>query len=292
MAKKSIQIGNISIGDTAPVFFIAEIGINHNADMTILKKLIDSSFACNWDCVKFQKRVPELAVPEHQKGVMRSTPWGEMTYLEYKKKIELGKEEYDYIDEYCKEKPIMWSASPWDMPSLEFLIGYDLPFIKIASALLANNELLKAAVQTGIPIILSTGMSTLEEVDGAVNIMEKYGDGSYVLMHANSAYPAKLEELNLRAIEKLRERYDCIVGYSGHEYELEPTVIAASLGAKVIERHITLNHKMWGTDQKSSLEMRGMDFLYRRIRQMEQCLGQKEIFVTEGEIPFREKLRR
>lgn len=292
MAQKNFMIGNTAIGENSPVFFIAEIGINHNADMTVIKKLIDSSFACDWNCVKFQKRVPELAVPEQQKDVMRNTPWGEMTYLEYKKRIELGKEEYDFIDDYCKEKPILWSASPWDMPSLDFLLQYDIPFIKIASASLTNSELLKKATLTGLPIILSTGMSTLEEVDNAVNVLEKYGEGRYVLMHTNSAYPAKLEELNLRAIEKLHERYDCIVGYSGHEYELEPTVVATSLGAKVIERHITLNHNMWGTDQKSSLEMRGMDFLYRRVRQMEQCLGEKKIFVTEREIPVREKLRR
>lgn len=291
MANRKIQIGDRFIGENEPVFFIAEIGINHNADMQIVKRLIDGAFACNWDCVKFQKRVPELAVPEHQKGVMRSTPWGEMTYLDYKKRIEFGRNEYDYIDKYCREKPIMWSCSPWDLPSLEFLLEYNLPFIKIASALLTNLNLLTAACQTGKPIILSTGMSTLEEVDRAVEILEKYSGGNYALMHANSAYPAKLEELNLLAIRKLRERYGCIVGYSGHEYELEPSVVAATLGAKIIERHITIDHTMWGTDQKSSLEMRGMDYLLRRIRHLEICLGKEEIEVTSEEVPIREKLR-
>lgn len=292
MANSVIKIGNHYIGENNPTFMIAEIGINHNADMNIVKKLIDGAFACNWDCVKFQKRVPELAVPEKQKNIMRDTPWGEMSYLDYKKKIELGKTDFDYINKYCSEKPIYWSCSPWDFPSLEFLKQYDLPFIKIASALLTNHEMLKEACNLNKPIILSTGMSTLEEVDQAVNILENFSNGDYVLLHANSAYPAKINELNLAAIRTLKERYSCIVGYSGHEYEIEPSVVSVALGAKVVERHITLNHSMWGTDQKSSLEIRGMDFLIRRIRQIEECIGKADIFVTEQEIPIREKLRK
>ena len=291
MAKTNIVYKNFKIGYNYPTYLIGEIGINHNGDMQIIKRLIDSSFACGWDCVKFQKRTPELAVPEHQKNVMRDTPWGRMTYLEYKKKIELTKDQFDYIDSYCKEKPISWSCSPWDLPSLEFLAQYDLPCIKIASASLTDLELLKEAAKTFKPILVSTGMSTVEEIDAAVNTLEKYGKGDYALLHTNSAYPAKDTELNLLRIKTLKERYNCIVGYSGHEYDINPTVIAASLGAKIIERHITVDHSMWGTDQKSSLEVRGMDYLARRIRAIDIYLGNNQIEVTESEVPVRDKLR-
>lgn len=291
MANKKIETSNLCLGENYPTYLVGEIGINHNGDMQIVKRLIDSAFACGWNCVKFQKRVPELAVPEKQKGIIRTTPWGEMTYLEYKKRIELSKEQFDYIDMYCKEKPISWSCSPWDLPSLEFLAQYDLPFLKIASASLTSQDLLKEAARTFKPVILSTGMSTEEEIDNAVNILEKYGNGDYALLHTNSAYPAKDEELNLLRIQTLKEKYSCIVGYSGHEYDINPTVIAAALGAKIIERHITIDHNMWGTDQKSSLEVRGMDYLARRIRAIDVYLGSEQIKVTESELPVRDKLR-
>lgn len=291
MANAKIEHENIKLGEYYPTYLIAEIGINHNGDMQIIKRLIDSAFACGWNCVKFQKREPDLAVPEKHKNVMRDTPWGRMTYLEYKKRIELSKEQYNYIDAYCKEKPISWSCSPWDLPSLEFLAQYDLPFLKIASASLTSHELLMEAAKTLKPIILSTGMSTVEEIDAAVNILEKYGKGDYALLHTNSAYPAKDTELNLLRIQTLREKYNCIVGYSGHEYDINPTVIAAALGAKIIERHITIDHNMWGTDQKSSLEVRGMDYLARRVRAIDVYLGSDQIKVTESEIPVRDKLR-
>ena len=291
MSNKNIKFNDICLGEGFPTYLIGEIGINHNGDMQVIKRLIDSAFACGWNCVKFQKRVPDLAVPEKQKNVLRDTPWGRMTYLEYKKKIELTKEQFDYIDLYCKEKPITWSCSPWDLPSLEFLAQYKLPFLKIASATLTNKGLLKEAARTLKPIILSTGMSTVEEIDEAVNILEKYGNGDYALLHTNSVYPAKDEELNLRRIQTLKERYNCVVGYSGHEYDINPTVIAAALGAKIIERHITIDHNMWGTDQKSSLEVRGMDYLARRVRAIDIYLGSKKIEVTESEIPVRDKLR-
>lgn len=291
MANASIEYNNLYLGDNYPTYLIGEIGINHNGDMKIIKRLIDSAFACGWDCVKFQKRTPNLAVPENQKNVMRDTPWGRMTYLEYKKKIELTKEQFDYIDAYCREKPIAWSCSPWDLPSLEFLFQYDLPWIKIASASLTDLELLKEAAKTFKPVLVSTGMSTVEEIDAAVNILEKYGKGDYALLHTNSAYPAKDTELNLLRIRTLKERYNCIVGYSGHEYDINPTVIAAALGAKIIERHITVDHEMWGTDQKSSLEVRGMDYLARRVRAIDVYLGNNQIKVTESELPVRDKLR-
>ncbi len=272
-------------------YLIAEIGINHNGDLQIAKKLIDGANAANWDAVKFQKREPDIAVPEKQKDVMRDTPWGRMTYLEYKKHIEFGKKEYDYIDRYCREKPIDWSASPWDMPSLEFLLQYDVPFIKIASATIINDELLKKAAQSGRAVIMSTGMSTWEEIDHAVDILDKYAEGGYVLMHTNSTYPAPEECLNLNMIKTLKERYNCPVGYSGHEQGLEPTVMACVLGACVIERHVTLDHEMWGTDQAASLTLHAMDMLQRRLRNIKNILGDGKRNLSEAELVVKKKLR-
>lgn len=271
-------------------YFIGEIGINHNGDMQIAKKLIDAGFATSWDCVKFQKRNPNVAVPDHQKQIMRDTPWGRMTYLEYKYKVEFGKEEFDYVDKYCKEKPIDWTASVWDTDSLEFLLQYNVPFIKIPSAHITNDELLIATAKSGVTILASTGMSTLEEVDHAVNLLEKHAS-SYAIMHTNSSYPAKYEDLNLSLIPFYIERYKCVVGYSGHEYGLTPTVIAVTLGAKIIERHITINRNLWGTDQSSSVEIEGMDSLYKRIHEINVVVGKPDKIVTGSELPIREKLR-
>lgn len=271
-------------------YLIAEIGINHNGDIQMAKKLIDAVHACQWDCAKFQKKTPELCVPEHQRNQPKDTPWGKMTYLEYKKRCEFGKKEYDYIDRYCKEKPISWTASVWDIPSLEFIAEYDVPFIKIPSAKLTDNELLIKACETGKPLAVSTGMSTLEEIDKAVEILEKH-HADYILMHCNSAYPAPQSKLNLKGIETLRKRYNCHIGYSGHEDNLEPTVYAAVLGAKIIERHITLDRKMWGTDHASSLEVMGMDILKKRIKDIDSILGDGVKKVTEEEEEIRKKLR-
>jgi len=271
-------------------YFIGEIGINHNGDIGITKKLIDAVNACNWDCAKFQKRNPDVCVPEHQKNKIRSTPWGEMTYIDYKYQVEFDKSEYNYINQYCGEKPIDWSASVWDLDSLNFLLQYDLPFIKIPSAMITNHELVEESAKTGLPIIASSGMSTLKEVDDVVNLILKYTD-NFVLMHTNSSYPTPKKELNLSLIPFLIDRYKCVVGYSGHEEDLEPTVIATALGAKVIERHITLSHDLWGTDQKSSLEVVGMDTLYKRVRDVKDFLGTPVKKVTESEIAIRKKLR-
>ena len=271
-------------------YFIGEIGINHNADMTVIKKLIDATHACNWDCAKFQKRNPDICVPEHQKSKMRDTPWGRMSYIDYKHKIELGSHEYDYINFYSKRKPIDWSASVWDMDSLNFLMNYELPFIKIPSAMMTNEELVTECAKTQVPLIMSTGMSTLQEVDDAVNNVLKHTD-NLVLMHTNSSYPTPISELNLSLIPFLAERYDCVIGYSGHEQDLEPSVVAAVLGAKVIERHITLSHDMWGTDQKASLEVVAMDMLYKRIKNINIMMGSGEKAVTKSEVAVRKKLR-
>jgi N-acetylneuraminate synthase len=271
-------------------YLIGEIGINHNGDLQIAKKLIDAVSACSWDCAKFQKRSPDICVPEHQKDVLRDTPWGKIKYIDYKHKVEFEKFEYDYINEYCNIKPLDWSASVWDLDSLEFLMQYELPFIKIPSAMTTNEILVAETAKTGRPIIMSTGMCELEEVDAAVNNVLKYND-NLVLMHTNSSYPTPKEEINLKLIPFLKERYGCVVGYSGHEEDLEPTVIAVALGASVVERHITLSHDMWGTDQKSSLEVMAMDMLFKRVRDIPTILGSDKKMVTKSEISIRKKLR-
>jgi len=291
MANKKITINNKTLTPNCEPYFIAEIGINHNGDMQICKKLIDSANATNWDSVKFQKRVPELAVPEDQKSVMRDTPWGRISYLEYKKRIEFGREEFDEIDAYCKSKPLDWSASPWDLPSLEFLAKYDLPYIKIASATNSDNELLKRCCEMKKPLIVSTGMSTMEEIDDTVELLEKHSNGDYIILHTNSTYPTKNSELNLRIIETLQSRYDCLVGYSGHEYNILSSVVAAALGAVIIERHITVSHDMWGTDQKSSLEISGMHMLRNRILRIYEAMGDGVKVLSEEEMQVRKKLR-
>lgn len=288
---QTLNINGRMVGDQQPLYMVAEVGLNHNGDLQIAKKLIDASFATNWDCVKFQKRTPEICVPEHQKAVMRDTPWGRMTYLEYRYRVEFGKEQYDYIDKYCREKPIAWTASIWDLKSLEFLLQYDVPFIKIPSAKLTEHEFLVESAKSGKPVVLSTGMSTVEEIDDAVEILAKHANGNYALMHTNSSYPAPYEELNLRVIHFLKERYKCIVGYSGHEYDLEPTVIAASLGASLIERHVTLDHNMWGSDHFASLEIHAMDMLRKRLKNMNVILGDGVKKLTEKELEIRKKLR-
>jgi N-acetylneuraminate synthase len=213
-----------------------------------------------------------------------------MTYLDYKYKIEFGKTEYDYIDTYCREKPLDWTVSIWDLDSLHFIMDYKVPFIKIPSALLTNLELLKEAAQLDITLIVSTGMSTFAEIDTAMNLITKYGVKP-ILMHTNSSYPTPYSELNLNLIPVLKKRYDCVIGYSGHEFDLEPTVIAVALGAQVIERHITLSHNLWGTDQKSSLEVHAMDLLKKRTNDVWTMLGSSEKTVTQSELPIREKLR-
>jgi N-acetylneuraminate synthase len=280
---------NVFEGLTEP-YFIGEIGINHNGDLQIAKKLIDATFCCNWHCAKFQKRNPDVAVPEAQKGTMRDTPWGRMTYLAYRHRVEFGRDEYQYIDRYCREKPIDWSASIWDHDSLAFLLCFDTPFIKIPSAMMSNDELLIEAAASRRPLVMSTGMSTLEEVDHAVNLVLKHGVRP-VIMHTNSSYPTPRDELNLRLIPFYAERYGCLVGYSGHEPDVEPTVLAVSIGAMVVERHITLSHEMWGTDHAASLEVVGMDVLRKRTKDISVIFGTASKAVTKSEVAVRQKLR-
>jgi len=277
------------INQAGSPYLIAEIGINHNGDINIAKKLIDAANACDWHCAKFQKRDPEICVPDHQKSVQRDTPWGKMSYLEYKYRVEFNKTEYDIIDKYCDGK-IPWTVSIWDLNSLSFIENYEVPFIKIPSALITNLELIEEASKTKIPIIISTGMSDWNIVDSAVNSLEKH-NSDYAILHCNSTYPAPENELNLNVIKAMIDRYDCIIGYSGHEYDLEPSVLAVSLGAKIIERHITLDHNMWGTDHKSSLEVHAMDLLHKRLKNINLMLGSYDKYITESEKIVMRKLR-
>ena len=271
-------------------YIIAEIGINHNGSLDNAKKLIDVAALAGCDAVKFQKRNPDVCVPEHQKSVMRDTPWGTMTYLDYKYKVEFEKAEYDEIDEYCKAKGIAWSASPWDLDSLEFLDQYNLPFLKMPSAMMTNEPLMRAAAKTGKKVIFSAGMSTLEETDKAVEWMKEEG-AEFALLHCNSAYPAPIEDLNLSCIQTLKDRYGCEVGYSGHEFRIGTTVASIYLGATILERHITLDRQMWGSDHLSSVEPQGLIKLVRGVRELELAQGDGVKRVTDGELPFRKKLR-
>tara|TARA_R100000005_G_scaffold96578_1_gene84767 strand:+ start:6859 stop:7689 length:831 start_codon:yes stop_codon:yes gene_type:complete len=271
-------------------YIIAEIGINHNGSLEIAKKLIDIAALSGCDAVKFQKRNPDVCVPEHQKNVMRETPWGNMTYLAYKYKVEFEQAEYDEIDAYCKEKGIEWSASPWDLDSLEFLEQYDLPWLKIPSAMLTEETLLRECAKTGKKIIFSVGMSNLDEIDRAVEILREE-NAEFAMLHCNSTYPAPLEELNLKCIQTLKERYDCEVGYSGHEFRIGTTVASVYLGATILERHITLDRTMWGSDHLASVEPQGLIKLVKGVRELETALGDGNKVVTEGELPVRKKLR-
>jgi len=278
-------------------YIIAEIGINHNGDLKNALRLIDIAAAAGCDAVKFQKRNPDVCVPEHQKNVMRDTPWGQMTYLDYKYKVEFGYPEYNAIAAHCEAHGIEWSASPWDMDSLEFLKEYNVPFLKVPSAMLTNNELLEGCVASGKRVIFSTGMSTREEIDNAVAVLRKaklvYNNPHRIgLLHCNSTYPAPINELNLSGIQTLSAEYpDFEIGYSGHEFRLGTTVAAVYLGASIIERHITLDRQMWGSDHLASVEPQGLFKLVSGIRELEQAYGDGVIQVTESEKPVRAKLR-
>ena len=265
---------------------IAEIGINHNGSINIAKDLIDLSKVAGCNYVKFQKRTPDICVPEEQKSKMRVTPWGEMAYIDYKKKIEFEEEQYDYLFDYCRKIGIGCFASVWDNPSVDFMSKYT-DITKIPSALITNHELCSYAREKNDFLIVSTGMSTEEEIEKNVDICDPD-----VIMHTNSSYPSKVEELNLNYIKWLADKHpNAEIGYSGHEYGLEPTVVAVQLGAKIVERHITLDHNMWGTDQSSSVEIMGMDMLCKRVRDYSRVLGDGHKVITADELPVRKKLR-
>ena len=266
------------------VYTIAEIGINHNGTLGVAEELIKVAAAAGFDAVKFQKRTPELCVPKHKRDEIRATPWGDITYMEYKQEIEFGVEEYDEIDELCKHYCIAWSASPWDLDSLSFLTQYSLPWVKIPSALITDLKLVRRASRFFNKVIISTGMSTLEEVDAAYEEILKHGTGRVVVMHCNSEYPTPVENINLNCLTTLKERYpEATIGYSGHEYGLTTTIASVALGARMIERHVTLDKTMWGTDHMCSVEPHGMFKLIRGIDDMSKALGDGKKRITEGE---------
>ncbi len=290
MRPNKFKAGNKYIGEGEPVYIIAEIGINHNGSVDLAKKLIDGAVNAGCDAVKFQKRTPEICVPRDEWNVERQTPWGRITYIEYRRKVEFGFEEYFEIDGYCKEKNIDWFASAWDEVALDFLEKFDLPLYKIASASLTDLHLLKKIKDTGKPAILSTGMSSLEEIETAVELM---GIDNILLAQSTSTYPCSLEELNLKVIQTFKEIYPEIpVGYSGHETGLAPTLAAVTLGATFVERHITLDRAMWGTDQAASVELVGLNRLVKDIRDIEKALGDGIKKVYESEYGNINKLRR
>lgn len=282
------RIGNRLVGDGQPCFIIAEIGINHNGDIDIAKRLIRVAVACGCDAVKFQKRTPELCVPQAQRNLMRETPWGYISYMDYREKVEFGLAQYEEIDRYCREQDVLWFASCWDEPSVDFLQRFDPPCYKIASASLTNDALLKHTRATGKPLLVSTGMSSLAEIDHAVDVV---GKENLILLHTVSTYPARYDELNLRAINTLRERYGVPVGYSGHETGIASTTAAVALGACCVERHITLDRAMWGSDHAASLEPTGLTRICRDIRLIETSLGSGEKKVLERELPIIARLR-
>ncbi|MGV2985374.1 N-acetylneuraminate synthase family protein [Microbacterium sp. AGC85] len=286
----TVSIGSRVIGGGRPAYVIAEIGLNHNGDVDIAKRLIDIAADAGVDAVKFQKRTPEISTPEHMRDVPRETPWGTMTYLDYRRRVEFGRDEYVEIGDHATLRGLGWFASPWDVPSVAFLEELNVVAHKVASASVTDLELLTALRETGKPIILSSGMSTIEQIDRA---LETLGTDRVVLMHATSTYPMEPEEANLRVITTLRDRYPGVpIGYSGHERGLQISLAAVALGAVAVERHITLDRTMWGSDHAASLEPTGLSHLVRDIRVIETALGDGVKRVFPGEQAPMAKLRR
>jgi len=286
---REIKIGDQWVGDGHPTYIIAEIGINHNGSVQIAKELIKAAHEAGVDAVKFQKRTPEICVPEEQKKQMKDTPWGYISYLEYRYKVEFGQEEYEQIDAYCKVLGMNWLASSWDIPSLAFIDAFDPPAHKVASALLTDHALLRAIKETGKPVILSTGMSTMKEIDQAVKILDM---DHLLICHTTSSYPCPPEELNLEMIHTLKDKYPCPIGYSGHEVGLVPSAIAVAMGACLVERHVTLDRAMWGSDQAASVEPHGVRTLVKYIRVTEKALGNGVKKVYDSEQSSLKRLRR
>ena len=287
---REIKIGNRMVGDGHPAYVIAEIGINHNGDLGIAKQMIDAAVHAGVDAVKFQKRTPEVATPPEQQKQMRETPWGYITYLEYRYRVEFSEEQYCEIEKYCRQKGITWLVSVWDQPSVEFMEKFDTPAYKIPSASLTDVGLIRKARATGKPVILSTGMSTMEQIREGVKTA---GEKDLVLMHCTSTYPCEPEELNLKMVETLRHEFpETPIGYSGHEVGLVPTAVAVALGACMVERHLTLDRAMWGSDQAASVEPWGFETLVKYIRVSEAALGDGVKKVYESEKASLKRLRR
>ena len=285
---QSVKIGSYVVGDGHPCFVAAEIGINHNGKLDIAKKLIDVAALGGCNSVKFQKRTVDVVYTPEELAKPRESPFG-TTNGDLKRALEFGEREYEAIDRYCRDKEVMWYASCWDEASVDFIERFNPPCYKIASASLTDDDLLRHHRRYGRPIILSTGMSTLAQIDHAVEVL---GKDDLVILHCTSTYPSQVEELNLEAIAQLRDRYEVPVGYSGHEVGLATSVAAAALGACMVERHITLDRAMWGSDQAASVEPQGIWRLVKDIRAVEKAQGDGVKRVWPSEIPVMQKLRR
>lgn len=285
----AVQIGRHRVAVGEPVYLIAEIGLNHNGDVAIAKQLIDVAAVAGVQAVKFQKRTPAISTPEHMKEVPRETPWGTMTYLDYRYRVEFEREQYADIAAYAGSRGVDWFASPWDEPAVDFLESMDVVAHKIASASVTDHGLLHRVAETGKPVILSTGMSTIEQIDAAVAIL---GTERLLMLHATSTYPLPPEEANLLMIETLRARYGVPVGYSGHEPGLQISIAAVAMGALAVERHVTLDRTMWGSDHAASLEPHGLMSLVRDIRIIGRAQGDGVKRVFPGELAPLSKLRR
>lgn len=286
---REIKLGDRLVGDGHPAYIVAEIGINHNGDLDMAKEMILAAKQSGVDAVKFQKRTPELCVPPEQRGQMRETPWGYITYLDYRYKVEFSAEQYAEINRFCHENDITWFASVWDEPSVDFLEPYSPVAYKVPSASLTDTALLQHLRKTGRPIILSTGMSTMEQIKKAVVVL---GEENLAITHATSTYPCDPSELNLRMIQTLRDTFSCPIGYSGHEVGLVTSVVAVGLGACIIERHITLDRALWGSDQSASVEPGGFERLVKYVRVTEEAMGDGVKKVYDSEKSSLRKLRR
>jgi N-acetylneuraminate synthase len=290
MTSKTIRVRDRLVGDGHRVFVIAELGINHNGSLELCKRMIDGAVLAGCDAVKFQKRTPEVCVPKDQWLIERDTPWGRMTYIDYRHKIEFGAREFSEIDRYCRERDILWFASCWDEPSVEFMEQFEPPCYKAASASLTDVPLLKCMKATGRPLLISTGMSTMEEIEDAVQAI---GEDNLGIAHSTSSYPCPIEDINLAMINTLKRKYPNVpIGYSGHEVGLAPSWAAVAMGATFVERHLTLDRAMWGTDQAASVEVTGFVKLVTNIRDIGRAMGDGVKHVAAGEIAPRAKLRR
>ncbi|OGU76327.1 MAG: N-acetylneuraminate synthase [Ignavibacteria bacterium RBG_16_34_14] len=288
--ERKIKVGNRYIGDGEPVFIIAEIGINHNGSVDIAKKMIEGALYAGCNAIKFQKRTPEICVPRDQWDIERDTPWGRMAYIDYRNKMEFSKEEFATLVRFCNEKGILWFSSCWDEESVDFIEKFDPVLYKTASACLTDSDLLLRHRALNKPVLMSTGMSTNEEIESAVEIL---GTDKLLIAHSTSSYPCPVEELNLKMITTLKENYpNTPIGYSGHEVGLAPTWAAVAMGASFVERHITLDRAMWGTDQAASVEIMGMARLVSNIRDIEKALGDGIKKVYNSELKNLQKLRR
>ncbi len=288
--RAQVRIGNKLVGDGQPVYVIAEIGINHNGSVETAKRMIDGAVLAGADAVKFQKRTPEICVPKAQWNIERDTPWGRMTYIDYRHRIEFSAEDYAQIDNYCRDRGIQWFASCWDEPSVDFIEQFEPPCYKAASASLTDHALLRKMASTGRPLMISTGMSTLEEIEEAVVAVD---NPQLLIAHSTSSYPCPVEAVNLNMIRTLRSKYPLRpIGYSGHETGLTPTWAAVAIGACFVERHLTLDRAMWGTDQAASIEPNGFIRLVENIRDIESAMGDGIKRVHESELAPRAKLRR